>query len=454
MADGSLASTARGAERAVRTLAKAGCDPDVLALLMSHAGGASSSDEDRARKLSELAEFVTAIGAPAARDYFRAIQETRAVAELTDEKVLSFARSVDRHTAEWYFWAMWGTRSVHDLTRETFLGSTEFFRTIDSQATVEFFLAIRETKEVERLTRPAILEFVRSIGNDAAVEFLGALWETKAVPELTSNAVVEFANVVGRDAAREYFLAIRETKAVRELTEANVLDVIRTLGSEVAEGFFRSIRATNAARELTDNRVLAFAEAIGKDCAQEYFRVVTSTKKVTELTSERVLRASGVIRNIGSDAAIDYLLAAASSEATVGPPAAPGSGTVPVLTLLDIPRYDRLRPVALLGVSVPFWLGAWQAGSVVGGSAGFGSLALALGGWLALLGIVYLLTGALAERSTEQFLKRRRRLLNEHGIRWHDCFAGDRRCELCWTADHRHQDSRFDYGPTCRCPAC
>jgi hypothetical protein len=412
--------------------------------------------------LRHLSEFARSIGIRAARDYFRAVAETGAVRELTDDRVLSFARSVDQHTAEWYFWAIWGTKAVRELTDPRVLQAVQFFRSIDSPATIEYFLAIRETKAASELTDPKVLAFAEAIGRDAAVEYFGAFWETKAVRDLTNEKVLAFAKSMGGDAAREYFLAIRETRAVVELTNENILGFARTLGSSVAIDYFRAIRESRSPTELTDENVTLFAELIGKSAAREYFRVIGGTRKVAELTSSRLLRASGVIRAIGSDAALDYFLAVAASGVTPPLPessARKGATTdevsVPLLTLLDIPAYERYRPAALLGTSVLFWLGVGQFGGLsLGTSPGWVDLATILAAWGLLLGGVYLLVGVISERSSEEFLKRRRRLLNEHGIHWHDCLAGEQRCPLCWGANHTHEDLKFDYGRFCRCPAC
>ncbi len=449
-------------EKALRTLAKAGCGPEELRLIVSQVGQGFPTVDGRAKRLSEIAEFAASIGGPAARDYFRAIEETRAVAELTDDRVLAFARSVDAHTAEWYFWAIWGTKAVTELTNERVLKAVEFFRSIDSPATVEYFLAIRETKAAAELTNETILTFAESIGSDAAVEYFGAFWETKAVAELTSERVLSFARSIGGEAAKEYFLALRETKAVAELTDGNVLTLASSLGSRVAADYFRAIRETKAAAALTNENVLLFAETIGRGPAKEYFRVIESTKAVAALTTEGLLRMSGVIRAIGSDAALDYFLAVAAAKVVPLPTGTAESGsvpapatTVPVLTLLDIPTYDRYRPLGLLSVSVLFWVGLWQFASITTvASQGLAELSVAVTAWVALLCAGYLLLGVLAERSGEEFLKRRRRLLNEHGIRWHDCFATEQRCELCWSAGHTHEDRQYDYGRFCRCPAC
>jgi hypothetical protein len=453
---------ARQREKALRTLAKAGCGEDELGLIVASLDQAFATGAERAKKLSEIADFVTSIGSQAARDYFRAIAETKAVVELTDERLLTFARSIDRHTAEWYFWAIWGTKAVRELTSERVLKAVEFFRSIDSPATVEYFLAIRETKAAEELTSQKVLAFAESIGSEAAVEYFGACWETKAVRELTSERVLSFAQSIGGDAAKEYFLAIRETKAVAELTDEKVLTLTNSLGGRVAGEYFRAIRETKSATELTDEGVLLFAESIGKGPAREYFQVIRSTKAVAELTAESLLRTSGVIRAIGSDAALDYFLAAATTKVVAPPPGtaegpsvpAPGT-TVPVLTLLDIPTYDRYRPVALLGMSVVFWVGVWESANIAAFAfQGLLDLSLVLGAWVGLLCSAYLLLGVIAEHATGEFLQKRRRLLNEHGIRWHDCFATERRCELCWGAGHTHQDRQYDYGSFCRCPAC
>ena len=453
---------ARLREKGLRTLARAGGGEDELRLITASLDQAYATEAERAKKLWEVADFATSIGSPAARDYFRAIAETQAVAELTDERVLAFARSVDRHTAEWYFWAIWGTKAVRELTNERVLKAVEFFRSIDSPATVEYFLAIRETKAAAQLTSEKVLSFAQAIGSEAAVEYFGACWETKAVAELTSERVLAFAQSLGSDAAKEFFLTIRETKAVAELTDEKVLTLTHALGARVAEEYFRAVRETRSVTELTAEGVLIFAESIGRGPARQYFQVLRSTKAVAELTAESLLRTSGVIRAIGSDAALDYFLAVATtnvvppSPATAGGRSSPAQGTtVPVLTLLDLPRYDRYRPVALFGLSAAFWVGVWQSANIATFAfQNLVSLSLVLGAWVGLLCSVYLLLGVAAEHASEEFLQRRRRLLNEHGIRWHDCFATEQRCELCWGAGHTHRDRQYDYGSFCRCPAC
>lgn len=452
----------RTEEQALRALVRAGCDPEVAGLLASDVRKRFPAGEERAKKLSEVVEFAKSIGSRAARDFFRAVGDTREIQALTDERVFAFARSVDPHTAEWYFWTIWGTHAVAELTDEKVLNAVPFFRSIDSAATVEYFFAIRESKAVVALTDPKVLDFALAIGSEAAVEYFGAFWETKAISELTSPKVLDFARSVGNEAAKEYFLTVRETKAVAELTESAVLDFARSLGGRVATDYFHAIRQTRGATELTNENVRIFVESIGKGPAEQYFRVIASTKAVAALTSENLFRVSGVIRAIGEDAALDYFLAAASTKVV---PDVPGTGgaegespqnlSVPVLTLLDIPTYDRCRPVALVGLSAVFWLGFWQFSGVSGNPASaWVDVTAALGAWVVVLGLAYLLLGAVVQRSTDTFLERRRRLLNEHGIRWHDCLAGNQRCPVCWGAGHTHEDGRFDYGRFCRCSAC
>ena len=450
----------RAGPSVARRLARAGAGEEELRLLTAFADQEGDAGVPRAATLTKVAEFVAAIGVAAAHDYFRAIAETRAVAELTDPRVLEFARSVDRHTAEWYFWAIWGTGAVRELTSETVLAARDFFGSMDSPATVEYFLAIRETKAAGPLTDRRVLDAARALGSDAAVEFFGACWETGAVQELTAPAVLALAEELGGEAAREYFRTIRETGAVAALTGLSVLGFARSAGSRVAQEYFRAVRTTKAVEALTGEHVLLFAELIGKGPVREYFRAISSTKAVSALTSEGVLRTSGVIRSIGREAALDYFLAVA--EAKVAPPPPPtggrgdaGPSPVPVLTLLDLPSYDRYRSAGLLGVSAAFWLGAWRwGGSPLGVAGGLPALLVACAAWLGLLLGVHLLLGAIAERSTEEFVRRRRQLLNEHGIRWHNCAETDPRCELCWSPAHTHEDGRFDDGRFCRCPAC
>jgi len=447
---------------ACRRLVKSGCDPETLRRIVSCVHGSLRSPEDRAAKLVDLAAFTRQIGGRASRDYFRAIRDTNAVGELIDPKLLTFARSVSPHTAEWFFWALWGTRAVRELTDPRVLESVEFFRSIEGAATVEYFVAIRETRAARKLTDPTVLAFAQAIGSSAATEYFGSFWETNSVDALTSERVLSVARWLKGDSAKEYFLAIRETKAVAELTDPKVLVLAELLGNRIAEDFFRAVRTTRAVTELTSDHVTVFAEVIGRACAREYFRVITSTQKVAELTSQPLLRASGVIRAIGSDAALDYFLAVAASNTVPDPEGradgrvrGPASTSVPVLTLLDLPNYHRYRPVAWVGATALFWWGVMQSGAVsLGSSHGELGLGVALGAWVALLCGVHLLLGVVADRAGEQFVRRRQRLLNEHGIRWHDCLAGNRGCPQCWDSAHVHRDGEFDCGRFCRCTAC
>ena len=441
---------------------RAGCGPDELREILSHISRSSAEGTEWSGRLEEIAAFVGSIGRPAAQDYFRAIRETGRVAELTSTQVLEFARSVDPHTAEWYFWAIWGTKAVGELTSDRLLRSTEFFRSMDSQATVEYFLAIRETKAAALLTDERVLAFARALGSEAAVELFGACWETGAVPKLTDDRVLTAARAMGKDAARELFRTVRETKAVDELTSERVLRFTEAHGGSLAREYFRAIRQTRSAGALTEEAVVQFAEAIGESTAREYFRAIGSSNAVATLTSEAVLRAEGVVRSIGADAALDYFLAAAARGSVPPAPAGHGSGptatspsAVPVLTLLDLPRYDRYREFGLVGVAVAFWAGVvgWN-GLRISSGAGAVDLALLVAAWVGLLYGAHLLLGAVAHRSSEEFLRRRRRLLNENGIRWHDCLASGSRCDLCWSDDAKHEDRRFDLGGCCRCPAC
>jgi hypothetical protein len=294
------------------------------------------------------------------------------------------------------------------------------------------------------------------------VEYFGACWETKAVPALTNERVLDFARFLGGDGAKEYFQAIRETKAVDALTDPKLFQSVTALGALVAHDFFRAIRVTRSVSALTDDRVLVFAESIGRGTAAEYFRVVGSTKAVGALTSEKLFQTSGIIRSIGRDAALDYFLATANlkSAPSTGPsetrdPVAGADTAVPVLTLLDIPTYAGYRYAGLLAVSSIFWTYIWQfSGFGIGSVSGPLGIGVLIAAWAVVLVGAYLVSGSIAERSTREFLQRRRRLLNEHGIRWHDCRASDSRCPVCWTTERTHADLKFDYERFCRCTAC
>jgi len=451
-----------GDERNRRALARSGCTAESFRLILAHLDRTTSGTEERAQRISGLSEFARAIGPAAARDYFRAIEVTGAVAELTDPAVLAFARSVDRHTAEWYFWAIWGTKSVAALTSPHVIQAVEFFERIDPFATVEFFVAIRETREAVRLTDPRVLAFAERIGSEAAVEYFGAFWETRGAPELTDDSLLSFAEGLGGEGAREYFRALRETRAVRELLDGRVRSFGERVGRRVSREFFRAVRVTKAVGALTDEDVLIFAEVIGKGPARQYFQVLQTTKAVAELTDPEVLRASGVVRSIGAEAALDYFLAIAahrgvppvtSTDGSAG--ARPTPAGTPVATLLDIPTFTGYRSLGLLGITGLFWWGAFEfAGAGPELLRTLPGLVVSLGAWAVLLGAGYLVLGAVVGRAQERFLEDRRRLLNEHGIRWHDCRASPPGCGLCWSSPHTHDDRRFDYSRFCRCPAC
>ncbi len=451
----------RTEERAIRSLIRAGCGPDELRLIVSYLGEKSRNGEEWSAGLTEIADFARSIGPRAARDYFHSIGATGAVAELTGPRVLDFARSVDPHTAEWYFWAIWGTKSVGDLTHERVLRAVKFFRSINDAATIEYFLAIHETQACRELTSDRILSFAERIGSEAALEFFGALWETRAIEALTNSSVLSVVESLGPVAAKEYFLAVRETRAVSVLTDPDVLRFAQTIGESVAVEYFRAIRETKSPIPLTDANVRAFAESIGKGPATVYFLAIRSSRAVAPLTAERLLRAPGVIRAIGRDAALDYFLAAASAPAAAvesgaaganGPPA---RGTVPVLTLLDFPRYDRYRWLGLVGLTVAFWTCTlpW-IGRGVGTPLSASSIGLVAGVWVALLVGAYLLLGMMVERAGNEFVRRRRRLLNENGIRWHDCLSTDRRCAMCWANPLTHESGKYDNEHFCRCNHC
>jgi FAD/FMN-containing dehydrogenase len=438
-------------EKSVRTLVRAGCGEEELRLLLSYFGAAAPDAETWTERLDDLAKFATDLGPRAARDYFRAIAETKAVRELTDPRLLAFARSVDPHTAEWYFWAIWGTNAVPELTQERVLTAVEFFRAIDSPATVEYFLAIRETRAAALLTGERVLEFAKSLGSEAATEYFGAFWETRAVTELTQERLFAFARAVGPEAAKEFFLALRETKAVDDLLRPEFLEFASTIARSYATELFRAIRETRAAAVLTSEPVRLYAELLGRPTARIYFRVLASTRAVEALTRPGLLRSSAVVRSISPEAALDYFTAAIANPPEHVPEATAGTEPIPVLTLLDLPTYGRYRAAAMAAVSGVFWAfaGPWAAAraSPIG-------LVLVAVVWAGLLSATYAFSGVAAARSGELFLARRRQLLNEHGIRWHDCRGTVGNCPVCWTSKRTHEDGRFDIEPFCRCPAC
>ena len=439
-------------ERSIRRLARLGCGPDELKLLEGHLVRTGASPEERREYLASLAAFARSLGPSAARDYFRAIATTGKVDVLTAPRLLDFASAVGAHTAEWFFWAIWGTGAVGDLTDDRVLSAVRFFRSIDSPATVEYFLALRETKETAALTSPRVLDFVRTVGSDAAVEFFGACWETRAVGELTASRLLEALAGLGSETTRQFYRAVRATREVDRLGSDGVLDLARLLGPSATESWFRSIAETKDAVTLTDPNVMLYAELIGRETARAYFRVVASSGAVGPLTTPGLLATSGVIRSIGKDAAVDYFLAVAAGE-VVPSAARPSEEEVPLVTLLDLPSYRPQTAAGLAAISAAFWGATWRTAPASVGHSPFGWVVVGAI-WVAVVAASYVLIRAIAGRAAEQFVARRRRLLNEHGIRWHDCLAGDRQCELCWTPAQTHQDQRFDYGRFCRCTAC
>jgi hypothetical protein len=234
------------------------------------------------------------------------------------------------------------------------------------------------------------------------------------------------------------------------------------LGPKGAEEYFRAVRVCRAASRLTDPSVLIFAESVGRGPARRYFQVLGSTKSVAELTSPSLLAASGVIRSIGAEAALDYFLAAARAPPSgpgdvvgAGAPAPSPDREVPVLTLLDLPTYAGYRAGVLVGLTAAFWGSAFEFGGLrLGAGSSIFPILVSLATWGLVVGAGYVLSGMIARHSSEEFLRHRRQLLNEHGIRWHDCSPTYGECEVCWGSDRQHRDARFDQPQFCRCPSC
>ena len=294
------------------------CDKGTLTLIYTYLEGEHLSESQENTKLSQIVSFAKSIGSDAARWYFRAIGDTKAVAELTDERVFEaseFAKSLGSDAAYGYFWAIGNTKAVAELTDERIL---TFAKSLGSAAAYWYFQAIGNTKAVTELTGERVLTFAKSLGSETASTYFWAIGGTKAVTELTDKRVLAFAKSLGSDVARWYFKAISNTEAVAELTDKRVLrasEFVKSIGSDAAYGYFKTIGGTKAVTELTDKRVLTFAKSLGSDAACEYFRAIGDTKAVTELTDKRIFGASEFVKSIGSDAAYGYFRAIGNTEA-------------------------------------------------------------------------------------------------------------------------------------------
>ena len=261
------------------------CDKGTLTLIYTYLEGEHLSESQENTKLSQIVSFAKSIGSDAARWYFRAIGDTKAVAELTDERVFE---------------------------------ASEFAKSLGSDAAYGYFWAIGNTKAVAELTDERILTFAKSLGSAAAYWYFQAIGNTKAVTELTGERVLTFAKSLGSDVARWYFKAISNTEAVAELTDKRVLrasEFVKSIGSDAAYGYFKTIGGTKAVTELTDKRVLTFAKSLGSDAACEYFRAIGDTKAVTELTDKRIFGASEFVKSIDSTAAYWYFQAIGDTKA-------------------------------------------------------------------------------------------------------------------------------------------
>ncbi len=294
------------------------CDKGTLTLIYTYLEGEHLSESQENTKLSQIVSFAKSIGSDAARWYFRAIGDTKAVAELTGERVFEaseFAKSLGSDAAYGYFWAIGNTKAVAELTDERIL---TFAKSLGSAAAYWYFQAIGNTKAVTELTGERVLTFAKSLGSETASTYFWAIGGTKAVAELTGERVLTFAKSLGSDVARWYFKAISNTEAVAELTDKRVLrasEFVKSIGSDAAYGYFRAIGNTEAVAELTDERILTFAKSLGDDVASTYFRAIGNTKAVAELTDERVFEASEFLKSIDSDAAYGYFQAIGNTKA-------------------------------------------------------------------------------------------------------------------------------------------
>lgn len=162
-------------------LLKLGSDKETINLIVTYIEKEYNSNNEKNKKLSEIISFAQPIWENTAKNYFKIMDRTKAVKELTNSEVLKFASS------------------------------------IGSFAAYSYFDAIATTKAVELLTSPEFLNFIKSLGEDGAFSYFRVMANTKVVELLTSPEFLRFASSLGSFAAPSYFNAISCTKADKDI---------------------------------------------------------------------------------------------------------------------------------------------------------------------------------------------------------------------------------------------
>ncbi len=255
---------------------------------------------ERLKKVLDFINFINPIGA-LADHYCDIVKKTGAVKELTDPKVLDFAKHMKNSPSN-YLDAMQTVESVKILTSKEFMDAMDG-KTLKSIADFgtymshSFFGAIGRTGAFKELTDPKVMGFIKSLGVYEP-EYLNAMKTIEAVKNLTSKEFMDvideknpesIINFLDHDVKYDIFYAIGKTGAFKELTDPKVMSFAKDLGN-LRKKYFMTMETVDWVKELTDPNVMSFIKILGND-AFDYLEAMKTIEAVKNLTSKDFINA-------------------------------------------------------------------------------------------------------------------------------------------------------------------
>ncbi len=120
----------------------------------------------------EVLKFAEEMESNAARGLFYAIgSNNKAIDKIISKRVLKFAEEIGSDPAWEFFQEIGSTKAVDELTSDRVLSTKEFVKKIGSEAARGFFAAIGKTKAVKEFTSPSFLAWGLELNKDIR-EFL------------------------------------------------------------------------------------------------------------------------------------------------------------------------------------------------------------------------------------------------------------------------------------------
>ncbi len=293
----------------MRQLEELRCGENTQRLIASFLDKSYKADAERADKLAWILSFAKSIGQDAADWYFTAISETKAVAELTDERVLSFAKSIGRDAVYQYFWVIGETKAVAELTDERVLS---FAKSIDPDAAYQYFRAIRNTKAVAELTDEQVLSFAKSSGAEAVREYFKRMVALDAVDEFTDPAFLDwyakletkpFPVRFAKPLLTKAFAAVREGS----MKEWEVLPVFRWMGESAIPQLLEKARGESMNEKiLAGSALYAIGGPFVESVRDELEAVLQDAYPTSMETREHSKRNMDIARTLGKRLEMEF----------------------------------------------------------------------------------------------------------------------------------------------------